>query len=154
MANAVENAVVAVAEPKKLILSVDQMLSADDVEYAEIPAWKIKGPNGEMTQGYVRIASLSAEDVAAWRDTSEGPAKKTMGVRLFVNSLVDEKGTRIGGPQHYEAFKKKSNAVQERVLAEILKMNNMTQRNEKQVCPKCGAKFDLQTGGNDETKNG
>lgn len=142
-------------EPKKLILSVDQMIAAEDVEYAEIPTWKVKDlATGQMVQGYSRIASLSAEDVAAWRDTTEGPAKKTMGVRLFVNSLVDETDRRIGTPMHYEAFKRKSNAIQERVLGEILKMNGMTQKNEQQVCPHCGTKFKLQTGGNDDTKNG
>lgn len=138
---------------EKTILSVDQMLATDDVEYAEIPTWMIRGSNGEMVQGYTRIGSLTSEDVVAWRDTADGPAKKTMGVRLFVNSLVDEKGNRIGDPRFYEAFKKKSNKIQERVLQEVLKLNGMTQKNEQQVCPKCNAKFALQTGGSDESKN-
>ena len=118
----------------KLILSVDQMLAAEDVEYATIPTWKVKDPKtGELVQGYTRIGSLSADDIIAWRDTNEGPAKRTMGIRLFVASLVDEQGHRIGTPQHYEAFKRKSNAIQERVLAEIVKLNGMTVKAEEQV---------------------
>lgn len=148
-----EEAAGALPAEKPLILSVEQMLAAEDIEYAVIPAWKVKGPDGTMIQGYVRIGSLTAEDIVAWRDTMEGAAKKTMGVRIFVNSLVDENDKRIGSSHHYEAFKKKSNAIQERVLAEILRMNGLTQKNEQQVCPNCGNKFKLQTGGSDEAKN-
>jgi hypothetical protein len=82
------------------ILSVDEMLAADDVEYAVIPTWKVKNGKGELVQGYTRIASLSAEDVITWRETAEGPAKRSLGIRLFVNSLVDASGNRIGTPQH------------------------------------------------------
>lgn len=116
------------------ILTVDETLSADDVEYAVIPTWKVKDPKtGEMVQGYTRIGSLSAGDIIEWRETNEGPAKRTMGIRLLVNSLVDEKGFRIGTPAHYEAFKKKSNANMERILAEIVKLNGMTVKAEEKV---------------------
>lgn len=106
------------------ILSVQEMLEADDVEFRTIPAWKIK-KNGKEIQGYVRIASLSAEEIAEWRDTADGPAKKTMITRLFVNSLVDKDGKRIGNQSHYIDFKKKSAAIQERVAAEILDLNGL-----------------------------
>lgn len=118
---------------KKLILSIEQMLAADDIEYAEIPTWKVKNDKGEEVQGYTRIGSLNADDIIAWRESNEGPAKRTMGIRLFVNSLVDEKGNRIGNDQHYEAFKKKSNGIQERVLQEIIKLNAMTVKAETVV---------------------
>lgn len=119
------------------------MLSADDVEYATVPAWKVKDPkSGEMIQGYVRIGSLNAEDVIAWRETNEGPAKKTMGLRLFVNSLVDADGKRIGTAQHYEAFKKKSNAIQERVLAEVIKLNGMELKKDGSSKAEADAKKD------------
>ena len=111
----------------KHILSIDEMLSADQVDYAEIPAWKIKDPKtGEMIQGYVRIGSLMADEVAEFRETNEGPAKKTAGLRLFVKSLVDAEGKRIGNETHFHAFKKTSNAVQERVLAKVLELNGLT----------------------------
>lgn len=111
----------------KHILSIEEMLGADQTEYAEIPAWKIKDPKtGEMIQGYVRIGSLTAEEMAEFRETVDGPAKKTSGMRLFVNSLVDKDGKRIGNQSHYAAFKKTSNAVQERVLAKIMELNGLT----------------------------
>ncbi len=113
------------------ILSVDEMLGADDVEYATVPSWKVKDPKtGELVQGYVRIASLNAEDLIEWREANEGPAKRTMGIRLLVSSLVDEHGNRIGSAKHYELFKKKSNAVMEKILEEIIKLNGMTKKAE------------------------
>lgn len=117
------------------ILSIDEMLAADDVEYAVIPTWKVKDPkgSGQMIQGYTRIGSLNADQVIKWRDTNEGPAKKTLGIRLFVDSIVDKDGKRTGGPQHYEAFKSKSNALQEKVLAEIVKLNGMTVRGQETI---------------------
>jgi hypothetical protein len=119
MPAAVGNVVPKVDE--KEILGIDEMLSAKDVEYAEVLAW-----NGK----YVRIGSLTAEDIIDWREESDGPAKRTMGIRLFVNSLVDKDGNRIGTQKHYEAFKKKSNAVMERVLTEIVKLNGLSTKAE------------------------
>lgn len=110
----------------KHILSIDEMLNADQVEYATIPAWKVKNAKGEEIQGYVRIGSLTAEEVAEFRETLDGPAKKTAGLRLFVNSLVDKDGKRIGNQSHYAAFKKTSNVVQERVLAKVMELNGLT----------------------------
>lgn len=119
---------------KKLILSIDQMLAADDIEYAEIPTWKVKDPTtGEIAQGYTRIGSLNADAIITWREMNDSPAKRTMGVRLFVDSLVDENGNRIGNEQHYEAFKKKSNAIQESVLKEVVKLNGMTVKAEEKI---------------------
>lgn len=116
------------------ILTVEEMLAAEDVEYAVIPTWKVKdSKTGELVQGYTRIGSLNADDVIMWRESNEGPAKKSMGVRLFVNSLVDVDGKRIGNQMYYELFKKKSNAIQERVLAEIVKLNGMTVKAEKEI---------------------
>ena len=108
------------------IMTIDEMLAADDIEYLtiEVP-WKVKNAKGELVPGKVRIGSLSAEQVAEWRDTTDGPAKKTMGTRLFVDSLVDADGERIGTQLHYMAFRKKSNAVQEKVLAEIIRLNGL-----------------------------
>src|SRR4029078_6273013 len=104
---------------------------ADDIEYRTIPAWMVKDPKtGEMVQGYVRIASLSAAQVGDWRDAKERAAKKTMGTRLFVDSLVDENGKRIGNQTHYLAFRKKSNAIQEKVLAEIVALNGLITKKE------------------------
>ncbi len=117
---------------EETILSIDEMLGADDVEYKVIPTWMVKdAKTGTMVQGYSRIGSLDAESIIEWRDENEGPAKKTMGIRLLVKSLVDKDGNRIGTPKHYEAFKKKSNAVMERILGEIVKLNGMTVKQDE-----------------------
>ncbi len=117
---------------EETILSIDEMLGADDVEYKVIPTWMVKdAKTGTMVQGYSRIGSLDAESIIEWRDENEGPAKKTMGIRLLVKSLVDKDGARIGTPKHYEAFKKKSNAVMERILGEIVKLNGMTVKQDE-----------------------
>lgn len=113
------------------ILTIDEMLAAEDIEYATIETWKVKDPKtGQMVQCYSRIGSLNAEQIIDWREQNEGPAKRTMGIRLLVDSLVDADGNRIGTSKHYEAFKKKSNAVMEKILAEIVKLNGMTVKQE------------------------
>jgi hypothetical protein len=99
----------------KKILSVDEMLAADDVNYAEITAWG----------GTVRVGSLSAGDMLDFVDSNEGPAKRTAGLRLIVKSLVDANGNRIGTDKHLEGFKKKSATVTNRIVAEILKLNGL-----------------------------
>jgi hypothetical protein len=115
---------------EKRILSIEEMLSAEDIEYREIPTWKVKDQKtGQMVQGYTRIVSLTAEQVAKWRETNEAN-KHNMGLRLFVDSLVDKDGNRIGSEAHYEAFKKKSNAFQERVVAEVIKLNGLSVKPE------------------------
>lgn len=119
---------------EKHILSMDEMLEPEDVEYAEIPTWKYKNPEtGYTEQGYTRIGSLSADDIIDWREENEGPAKRNMGIRLLVKSLVDKDGNRIGTAKDYEKFKKKSNAIMERILAEIVKLNGMTVKQETAV---------------------
>lgn len=115
---------------EKRILSVEEMLGAEDIEYREIPTWKVKDTKtGQMVQGFTRIVSLTAEEVAKWREANEAD-KKNIGIRLLVKSLVDKDGNRIGGEHHYEAFKKKSNAVQERLVAEVIKLNGLSVKPE------------------------
>jgi hypothetical protein len=115
---------------EKRILSIEEMLGAEDIEYREIPTWKVKDPKtGELVQGYTRIVSLTADEVAKWREANEAD-KKNMGIRLLVKSLVDKDGNRIGSEHHYEAFKKKSNAVQERLVGEVIKLNGLSVKPE------------------------
>ena len=123
----------AIDAEEQYILSVDEMLAADDVEYKTIATWKVKGRNGQMVQGYTRIRSLTAEQVQKWRDAADGPAKKNAGIRLFVDSLVDKEGRPIGNAGHYEAFRKKSNAIQDKVLDQILEMNNLKPKQQTAV---------------------
>lgn len=105
----------AIAADKDRILTVEEMLAADDVEYKEIDGWG----------GKIRIGSLSAEDLMDWSEANEGEAKKTAGVRLVIRSLVDKDGKRIGRDKDIAAFKKKSQSVLERIVKEVLKLNGL-----------------------------
>lgn len=113
-------------EEEKLedILSVDEMLAAEDVEFATIQTW-----NGK----YTRIGSLTAEDLIEWSEANDTPAKKNAGLRLFVKSLVDKDGKRIGTPAHILAFAKKNNAQIEKVIEAILKLNHMKVKGQQAV---------------------
>src|SRR5687768_14612539 len=85
------------------VLSLDEMLQAEDVQYATvvIPEWK----------GSIRIGSLSAGEVLDFIEMTEGPAKKNAGFRLISRSLVDAEGKRIGSDSKIEAFRKKDSRV-------------------------------------------
>lgn len=102
------------AEEKKY-LSIDEMLAADDVEFAEAQAWG----------GVVRFGTLNAEAMIDFVSQNEGPAKRNAGIRLLVDSLVDANGNRIGKKAHIEFFKKKSAAVINRLCEIILELNGM-----------------------------
>lgn len=100
------------------ILSMDDILAAEDVEYANVEGFK----PGEV----FRIQSLTAGDLIEWSEANEGEAKRTAGLRLIVKSLVDKDGKRIAGDEHIATFRKKSHKVTERIVREILKLNGMT----------------------------
>jgi hypothetical protein len=93
------------------VLSIEEMLAADDVQFAVVKAWN----------GNVRIGSLSASDMIEFVESNEGPAKRTAGLRLIIKSLV----------KHLEAFGKKNAQVTNRIVAEILKLNGLDEAAKK-----------------------
>jgi hypothetical protein len=97
------------------VLSVDEMLAADDVQYDEIEAWS----------GTVRIRSLSAGDMIEWVESQNSPSAKTAGLSLIVKSLVDANGVRIGRPEHLELFKAKDARITGRIVQAILALNGL-----------------------------
>jgi hypothetical protein len=99
------------------ILSIDDIEASVDVEYALVDGFK----PGEK----FRIQSLTAGDLIEWSEANEGEAKRTAGLRLIVKSLVDTDGKRIAGDKHIELFRKKSHKVTERIVKDILKLNDM-----------------------------
>lgn len=99
------------------ILSMDDVLAANDIEYATIPGFK----DGEV----FRIQSLTAGDLIVWSESNEGEAKRTAGLRLIVQSLVDENGKRIADDTHIAVLRKKSHKVTERIVKSILQLNGM-----------------------------
>jgi hypothetical protein len=99
------------------ILSLTDILNADDVEYATVPGFK----PGEA----FRIQSLTAGDMIEWSEANAGDAKRTAGLRLIIKSLVDDKGAPILDDTHIATLRNKSHKVTERVVKEILKLNGM-----------------------------
>ena len=98
-------------------LSINEITTASDVQYAEVevPEWK----------GTVRFGTLDAGELIDFVEATDGPAKRNAGLRLIIKSLVDEQGNRIGTDKHLEAFKKKSAKVCTRLVDEILKLNGL-----------------------------
>src|SRR5262245_30465846 len=97
----------------KVFESVDDMLAAPDVEYAEVQGWN----------GIIRIGSLTAGDMIEWAEGNEGEAKRTAGLRLIVKSLVNSEGKRIGTEKHIPLLRQKSHKTTENIVKAILKLN-------------------------------
>jgi hypothetical protein len=111
------------AESTSKILSMDEYLEADDVEYVTVPL-----PDGK---GSLRFGSLDAGSMLDFIDSNDGPAKRTAGLRLIIQSLVDDKGVRIGSDKHLNGLKKKNAAFTNRLVGEILKLNGMGEAAKK-----------------------
>ena len=106
------------------ILSMEDIVASDDVEYATIPGFKA----GEV----FRIGSLSAGDLIEWSEANEGEAKRTAGLRLICKSLVDAAGKRIAlDAKNIQVFRAKSHKVTERIVREILTLNGMNLKVEE-----------------------
>lgn len=118
----------------KKFLSIDEVNTSKDEEYFEIEVWG----------GIFLAGSLTADDFILWQEANEGPAKRTAGLRLIVDSMcgplagcpacegalhngVAHKGVhpRTGSDKHLEIYKKKSVAMTEKVVAAIVKLNGL-----------------------------
>src|SRR5262245_64753228 len=109
-------------DPKPNVLSVADIIAAEDVEYAEIPGFK----PGQV----FRIQSLTAGDMIEWTEANEGEAKRTAGLRLIVKSLVNSEGKRIGNDKHIPLLRAKSHKVTEQIVKAILKLNGFNVKEE------------------------
>lgn len=105
-----------VVEMKK-VMSVDELLTGEDIEFAEIPGFK--------PGSVIRIKSVTAGDIIEWTEAGEGEAKRTAGLRLIVKSLVNDKGVRIADDTHIPKLRQISHKTAERIVREILKLNGM-----------------------------
>jgi hypothetical protein len=98
--------------------SMDDILSANDIEYATIDGFTKDKP--------FRIASLTAGDLIEWSEANEGEAKREAGLRLICKSLVDSSGKRFAADtKNIAVFRLKSHKVTERIVKEILKLNGI-----------------------------
>lgn len=111
-------------------LSIDDIASGGEVEYAKIPGFK----PGQS----VYIGSITAGDFMEWQEAGEGEAKKTAGLRLIVKSLVDgipnvtklkdgsfATGKRIANDSHIGMLRGKPFKWTESTIASIVKLNGM-----------------------------
>lgn len=100
------------------ILSIEEMFATDDTQFevVDVPEWG----------GAIRIGSLRAGQMLDWVEANDGKAKRTAGIRLIIDSLVDAAGNRIGKSEMIERFKSRDHAVISRIVERILVLNKMT----------------------------
>ena len=104
-----------IVKGNKKILNVEEMMAADDIEYAEVEAFG----------GLVRIGSIDAGDMIEFVESNEGPAKRTAGLRMIIKSLVDAEGTRIGKPEDLQRWMRRSQKTCNSLVDAILKLNGL-----------------------------
>lgn len=113
------------AAPKSNVMSMADIEGTDDVEYKKVQGFK----DGQV----IVIRSLSAGDMIAWSEANEGEAKRTAGLRLIVQSLVDgipgedygATGKSIATDKDIKTFRTKSHKVSERIVKAILELNGI-----------------------------
>ena len=110
-------------QKEEAILSLDEILASDDVEYAVI--------EGFAPGDKIRIGSLTAGDLIEWSEANETEAKRTAGLRLIVRSVVDGEGKRLMSDKHIAALRKKNHKRTENVVKEILKLNGLKTEESK-----------------------
>ncbi len=99
--------------------TIDDILVPSAIEYMMVPG-AIKGKD-------VWIQSLPAGDMMDFRDTIDGPAKKTAALRLIIKSIVNNptEGKRMLKDEHISFLRK----LQEREIhalgKAILKLNGL-----------------------------
>lgn len=99
----------------KKILSVDEMMAAEDIQYAEVEAFG----------GTVRIGSIDAGQMIEFVESNEGPSKRTAGLRMIIKSLVDAEGVRIGKDEHLQLWMKRSQKTCNAIVQKILELNGL-----------------------------
>lgn len=104
----------------KVYGSVDEIIAsgASEVEYALVDGFK----PGEK----VRIGSVTAGAMISWSEANEGEAKRTAGLRLITQSLVNDKGERFADDaKNIGKFREMRHKETERIVKAILELNGM-----------------------------
>jgi hypothetical protein len=107
--------VVPIVREEDALLTADEILSTNDIEYKVVDAWGRK----------LRIQSLTAGDIIDWAEAGEGEAKKTAGLRLILKSAVDKDGKLLFTERHLPLLRVKNHKETEKVVEEIIKLNNL-----------------------------
>lgn len=128
------------AAVEQKVLSIDEMLSDNPVDYKEIPGFK----PGTI----IRIGSLDAGDMIEWSEANEGDAKRLAGLRMIVKSLVDKNGNRLV-PQdaaksvlerEVQKLKKLQHKKAEEIVKEVLALNGMSVKGDTSTAAETSAK--------------
>ena len=109
------------------VLSFDDIVTTDDVEYRDVPVknWPKVGETN-----IVRIGTCSAEDLIEWSEENEVD-RKSAGLRLLAKSMVDANNVRFASvPGAVERLvktlsKRSSNAIN-KLVQEALDLNQLT----------------------------
>ncbi len=112
----------AVKEIKKdKLLTLDEILKTDDVDYV----------TAEAFGGKLRFGSLSASTMMDFAEANKDPRRaKTAGVRIVLQSLVDEDGKRIGTEALIDPMMQKSSRTINHLVQIIMRLNRMHQDGE------------------------
>jgi hypothetical protein len=116
-----------------IVLSLDQVLSADDLqtEWVAIPEWAPKGADNADAYG-VFVRSLNGRERAAWQQASiQGNGRnqtinfQQTTVKLVVMAAVDDKGKRIFTDAVANDLLKKNSAALERIADAAMKLSGI-----------------------------
>lgn len=109
------------------LLSAEDILSVDDLEYEDvpIPEWK----------GTVRISMMSADRLVAFDETMSKPENKSQGMFLILfETATDASGNRLfTTPEQFERLKKKNLRVLNKLQLVAMKINMISVRSKAEL---------------------
>lgn len=124
-------AIVAAVQEEAIYSTVDEIVDDGvmNIDYAVI--------EGFSPGKKVRIGSVSALDIIEWSEANEDPRKKRFaGLRLICKSLVDKAGVRYAMQDemgNIGKFQRMRHGVTERIVREILKLNQMNVKQDAEA---------------------
>ncbi len=109
------------------LLTIDEMLAAEDVSYVTVPVpeWSSNGVSGS-----VRFGSIDAGTMIEFAEFSSSPdGDQNATIRLIIQSLVDADGKRLVQKEHVvnyiPLFMKKGVRVMNRLLDAVMALNDI-----------------------------
>lgn len=110
---------------KKEYIGVDDFDSLNDIAFDDvyIPEWK----------KWIRLGSLTADDLLDWVEANEGAPKKLQGLRLLVKSIVDQNGNRIGTEELVEKLRKRHAGAVRRLMERATKLNGLEDKEDEKI---------------------
>lgn len=119
-------------KPDVKILSFDEILGVEDVEYRDVTVknW----PKAGMT-GTVRLGTCSAEDLIAWSEENEVD-RKTAGLRLLAKSMVGPDNQRFSAIPNaldrlIKSLSQRSSASINTLVQQALDLNQLTEKSQE-----------------------